>query len=99
MSYFYENRNDILADLARLDSIENVCNLSYFWGFFHGFKGYTEIKSEGIFFFAHNFLHWEYLLQGSSLSTIFGILKKSYYAKFVLVSTKYPISTSTNFTT
>ena len=50
------------------------------------------------FFFAHNFLHWEYLLQGSSLSTIFGILKKSYYAKFVLVSTKYPISTSTNFT-
>ena len=27
------------------------------------------------------------LYRGSSLSTIFGILKKSYYAKFVLVST------------
>ena len=27
----------------------------------------------------------------SSLSTIFGILKKSYYAKFVLVSTGCPI--------
>ena len=37
--------------------------------------------------------------RGSSLSTIFGILKKSYYAKFVLVSTTQPISTSTNFTT
>ena len=36
---------------------------------------------------------------GSSLSMIFGILKKSYYAKFVLVSTTQPISTSTNFTT
>ena len=30
-------------------------------------------------------LLWKY--KGSSLSTIFGILKKSYYAKFVLVST------------
>ncbi len=37
--------------------------------------------------------------RGSSLSTIFGIWKKSYYAKFVLVGTTQPISTSTNFTT
>ena len=36
---------------------------------------------------------------GSSLSMNFGILKKSYYAKFVLVSTTQPISTSTNLTT
>ena len=36
--------------------------------------------------------------RGSSLSTIFWTLKKSYYAKFVLVSTTYPISTSTDFT-
>ena len=28
-----------------------------------------------------------YMIQGSSLSTIFGILKKSYYVKFVLVDT------------
>ena len=33
--------------------------------------------------------------RGSSLSTNFGIWKKSYYAKFVLVCTTQPISTST----
>ena len=37
--------------------------------------------------------------RGSSLSTFFGIWKKLYYAKFVLVVTTWPISTSTNFTT
>ena len=37
--------------------------------------------------------------RGSPLSTIFGTWKKSYYAKFVLVGTTWPISTSTNFTT
>ena len=42
---------------------------------------------------------WIFVYRGSSLSTIFGILKKSYYAKFVLVSTTQPISTSTNFAT
>ena len=42
---------------------------------------------------------FESLYRGSSLSTIFGILKKTYYAKIVLVSTTQPISTSTNFTT
>ena len=30
---------------------------------------------------------WENQYRGSSLSTIFGILKKSYYAKFVLLGT------------
>ena len=40
-----------------------------------------------------------YMYRGSPLSTIFGILKKPYYAKFVLVSTTYPISTSTVYST
>ena len=39
------------------------------------------------------------LYRGSSLSTIFGILKKSYYSKIVLLGTTQLISTSTNFTT
>ena len=53
-------------------------------------------------FFCKNSRNWfleKVVYRGSSLSTIFGILKKSYYAKFVLVSTTQPISTSTNFTT
>ena len=37
--------------------------------------------------------------RGSPLSTIFGIWKKPYYAKFVLVSTTQPISTSTVYST
>ena len=41
----------------------------------------------------------ELMYRGSPLSTIFGTQEKSYYAKFVLVCTTQPISTSTNFTT
>ena len=37
--------------------------------------------------------------RGSPLCTIFGILKKTYYVKFVLVSTTQPISTSTVYST
>ena len=40
-----------------------------------------------------------YQYRGSLLSTNFGILKKSYYVKFVLVSTTQPISTSTVYST
>ena len=41
-------------------------------------------------FFKKNMVNSYY--RGSSLSTIFGILKKLYYAKFLLVSTLYAIS-------
>ena len=39
------------------------------------------------------------LYRGSPLSTIFGIWKKPYYVKFVLVSTTQSISTSTVYST
>ena len=52
-------------------------------------------KTSLLFQKSSNYLYY----RGSPLSTIFGIWKKSYYAKFVLVSTTQPISTSTVYST